>query len=354
MKIKYLFILGVVLVAITLAASIFAAQVSQLVYKSESNCSDFTKNLRFDITGSKDLNLSSEISKLQFALTKEGFTIRQAQLGIFGVDTFLAVIGFQEKYKNDILTPAHLKSGNGYVGPLTRKKLASLYGCKSKNVSTPIKPKVVVLDVKGILLDEHGVSMTFCNLSSGNIPTFPVRVRLNGIIREFDIQSAYTANTCYPASWSYDTWGLSYDSKVMYSTVVSIDPFGYYQEGTLLYPDLENITIPAVQGVHLAVRGLIFKNGIIQATFCNIGTMDLTKFPVNIVLNNMERDFDIAEVHKSGKCYSANWAFDIWGIKYTPGTIYTAVVLVGKGLSEDPEYKNINEFNNAAAISGAL
>ncbi|MEK7576776.1 MAG: hypothetical protein AAB482_03730 [Patescibacteria group bacterium] len=40
-----------------------------------------------------------------------------------------SVIAFQEKYKDEILTPNGLTHGTGYVGAATRKKLNQLYGC---------------------------------------------------------------------------------------------------------------------------------------------------------------------------------------------------------------------------------
>ncbi|MEK7631110.1 MAG: PKD domain-containing protein [Patescibacteria group bacterium] len=56
----------------------------------------------------------------------------------FGEDTASAVVGFQEKYKSEILTPVGLAHGTGYVGPATRKKLNQLYGCGIKVVTPPI------------------------------------------------------------------------------------------------------------------------------------------------------------------------------------------------------------------------
>jgi len=43
--------------------------------------------------------------------------------GNFNQATLGAVINFQEKYKEEILLPAGLQKGTGFVGPLTRKKL---------------------------------------------------------------------------------------------------------------------------------------------------------------------------------------------------------------------------------------
>jgi len=40
--------------------------------------------------------------------------------------TYSAVIDFQEKYRSEILTPAGLEHGSGYVGSYTRAKLNDL------------------------------------------------------------------------------------------------------------------------------------------------------------------------------------------------------------------------------------
>ena len=64
---------------------------------------------------------------------------------------------------------------------------------------------------------------------------------------------------------------------------------------------------------------------------------------------------DKTRVYKSGKCYSEKWKFDVWGIKYTPDTIYTAVIIVGKDFGyENGKLEESNEFSNAAIISGSL
>ena len=47
------------------------------------------------------------------------------------------VTSFQERFRDEILTPSRLKSGTGYVGPATRKKLNQLYGC-----GNTVKPPV--------------------------------------------------------------------------------------------------------------------------------------------------------------------------------------------------------------------
>jgi len=76
-------------------------------------------------------NSGLEVRILQAALEEEKFTISAEEKVsyYFGDSTFQAVIGFQEKYRADILSPLNLASGTGYVGSSTRAKLNQLYGC---------------------------------------------------------------------------------------------------------------------------------------------------------------------------------------------------------------------------------
>ncbi len=87
----------------------------------------FTANLSFGSMG-------TQVIALQQILNRDEST-RVASIGpgspgnetsYFGSLTKSAVIKFQEKYANEILVPAGLSRGNGYVGPLTRAKLNAL------------------------------------------------------------------------------------------------------------------------------------------------------------------------------------------------------------------------------------
>lgn len=89
-------------------------------------CYTFNNNLKIGSSG-------SDVFALQTALGKEGFgndVMADGPNGQFAEGTASAVTGFQEKYRDEILTPNRLSNGTGYVGPSTRAKLNALYGCE--------------------------------------------------------------------------------------------------------------------------------------------------------------------------------------------------------------------------------
>lgn len=95
---------------------------------STSWCHTFNTDLQIGNSG-------SEVTALQTALQKEGFSVQVS--GTFDEATASAVVGFQEKYAADILTPLGLTHGTGYVGSATRAKLNQLYGCGGGTTNIP-------------------------------------------------------------------------------------------------------------------------------------------------------------------------------------------------------------------------
>lgn len=80
----------------------------------------FTKNLTLESQG-------QDVTELQKCLAKDKEVYPEGVVsGYFGIKTKVAVIKFQEKYREDILVPAGLAQGNGEVKPLTREKLNQL------------------------------------------------------------------------------------------------------------------------------------------------------------------------------------------------------------------------------------
>jgi hypothetical protein len=99
-------------------------------------CHDFKTDLKYGMTG-------ADTTALKTALEKEGFYEKSTSSLSFDEEVASAVIGFQQKYKDEILTSYKLRFGTGFVGTLTRNKLNKLYGCnkpdplKSITVSSP-------------------------------------------------------------------------------------------------------------------------------------------------------------------------------------------------------------------------
>ncbi len=102
----------------------------------------------------KDLKLGSnndEVTELQKCLAKDLEIYPEGTVsGYFGEKTKEAVIRFQKKYKDEILTPSGLTSGNGIVSKKTREKLNELCAAPSEEVlslsftiTTVNKPELV-------------------------------------------------------------------------------------------------------------------------------------------------------------------------------------------------------------------
>jgi len=98
-------------------------------------CHTFNVNLKIGDRG-------SEVEALQTVLERQGFSISSDEKNkkSFDESTASAVSGFQEKNKDEILTPLGLKFGTGFVGPSTRAKLNNLYGCGVSPIIAPIPP----------------------------------------------------------------------------------------------------------------------------------------------------------------------------------------------------------------------
>lgn len=122
------------------------AQIAQLQAEQggvQAWCHTFSKDLKIGSSG-------SEVDFLVEALTREGITSWKGDSNnVDGFDEAVAsaVTGFQEKYKSEILTPAGLKYGTGYVGARTRAKLNKLYGC---GIIRPVPKAPVITSIQSV------------------------------------------------------------------------------------------------------------------------------------------------------------------------------------------------------------
>jgi len=80
------------------------------------------------------------------------------------------------------------------------------------------------LSVRSVLIKTTGVQATLCNLGTSDLITFPVRVSVNGVGKDFDIGAVYKKGICVPVNWTYDNFGTSYMAGTAYTVSVQVDP----------------------------------------------------------------------------------------------------------------------------------
>ncbi len=161
----------------------FIEQDGQLVKSKEAETMHFTSTLT---SGSK----GKTVEYLQECLSGlEGIYPDAEITGFFGAKTKEAVIKFQEKYADEILKPAGLTSGNGRVGPSTRKKLNDVCIISpSETIPFTIKitiPEDPMLQKTGELLKEQWARIGI----SVEIESLPIYMIKQEIIKERKYES---------------------------------------------------------------------------------------------------------------------------------------------------------------------
>jgi len=178
-------------------------QVTSMTGQSVSWCHNFNTNLRIGDTG-------SEVEALQTALKKEGFALGDDKTGEFGEYTASAVVAFQEKYRDEILTPLHLAHGTGYVGPSTRAKLNKLYGCGV--VQPPTGKYINIISPNGGEVWEIGKTYEIKWETGGFSQSAPVQIRIYNVnysseagdCSEYVISNTINTGKYY---WTPKLWG---------------------------------------------------------------------------------------------------------------------------------------------------
>lgn len=131
------------------------------------NTFTFSRNIRANET------VTPDVSYLQFVLN-QSIDTQVAETGagslsgltnFYGPKTLSALNRFQEKYRDEILTPANIPAPTGYVGPLTRSKLnqvlASLFN------GTYIEARSTTPLVSSLSGSNSGTSQVFQNTFTG-------------------------------------------------------------------------------------------------------------------------------------------------------------------------------------------
>jgi len=79
------------------------------------------------------------------------------------------------------------------------------------------------LSVRSVLIKTSGIQATFCNLGTSDLNSFPVRITVNGTVKDFDLTQLYKKGFCSAINWTYDNWGLNYTPKAIYTVNVQVD-----------------------------------------------------------------------------------------------------------------------------------
>ncbi len=138
----------------------------------------FSRNLKFGDYGIEVKKLQ-ECLKMDKTIYPEGLVT-----GYFGNLTRQAVIRFQEKYAEEILTPWNIKHGTGFVGPTTRAKLNVF--CNQKKELKLSSPEII------FPVNSESVSITpkleWSKVKNANIYQWEIIGKLTGISKDNFVQ----------------------------------------------------------------------------------------------------------------------------------------------------------------------
>ncbi|MFZ2038887.1 MAG: hypothetical protein WAV11_03035 [Minisyncoccia bacterium] len=152
----------------------------------------FKNNLTLNSTGAevillkKILNSSTTTKEINFVNGQ--YTTGQAN--IFDAYTKGAVIRFQEKYANEILTPNGLSKGTGFVGVSTRSKLNQLSLDAPTLVEIFINDKIISLEKAAQArffaenLRKQGISLSLFTTTLTTIPSINSSPSVNSLSRQ--------------------------------------------------------------------------------------------------------------------------------------------------------------------------
>jgi hypothetical protein len=259
MKIKFLVITAVLTIAILCSASFVSAQTtdnSALIAQLQAEIQSLMQQIQqlqsqqrttqtWCYTFNNNMGVGSVVNNdtvnLNTALQTSGFTPLHSDM--YSENMAAEVVQFQAKYG---ITPQ-----SGYVGPLTRAKLNSLYGCGTNPIPTPtptptptIQPSITVTSPLAGATLVPGQTYPITWTSNGIDPTAQVNIMLvpNGVYPHAgpsDYTIASTSNsgnynwTVTKGEWivPWNSTPMSYSFEIYYYL-----PNGTYISSTAITP----------------------------------------------------------------------------------------------------------------------
>lgn len=123
------------------------AAAQSAAYYPYGPCYNFTSDLQIGSTG-------PAVEALHNILAREGFNRSNSwsvSNQVYNEETASLVSGLQERYASEILTPAGLRYGTGFVGSRTRSKLNALCGTAGGNTNNGYTPSISNLSAPSTL-----------------------------------------------------------------------------------------------------------------------------------------------------------------------------------------------------------
>ena len=251
-------------------------QLTQTEETAEVWCHDFNTNLRYGDSG-------SEVLALQTALGKDGFPVMDIDENaqgnyFFGEYTSSAVVGFQGKYKSEVLTPYGLKNGTGFVGKSTRAKLNALYGCGAEiPQAIPTAPSISTAPSTAtpvnLISDYFKNDLTAQKIIKGEIKNYDVReLSFPAVLKEtYDIDNFAYKITSAIRMLGYNTRNLDISNQAnIYFSVLQLNKFqrkhnipasNFIDSGTLSIMDRE---LSAIEAKYSAGRSFPIYNDFVN------------------------------------------------------------------------------------------